>query len=92
MRSAPRVWRGGSKPYRNTATQQPPECQEVTVEVLGVSPGLQRIDIVAPAEPAPQRLQEAQPVPGGETWTSTEEAPVSASPIRRPDPWDRLTR
>ena len=65
---------------------------EVTVEVLGVSPGLQRIDIVAPAEPAPQPPPETQPVTEGEQWESIEEALASTTAPRSLDPWHRLNR
>lgn len=47
MRSRPRIWRGGSKAPRRSVPHRPPQCREVLVEVMGVSPGLQRIDIVA---------------------------------------------
>lgn len=92
MRNPPRIWRGGSKAARRTVNLEPPKCHEVTVEVLGVSSGLQRIDIVASDEPASQDPPEAQPVPAGERWESIEEALVSTAAPRVPDPWGRLTR
>lgn len=92
MRNAPRIWRGGSKAPRRASTLPPPECHEVTIEVLGVSPGLQRIDIVASAEPAQQALPETQPVTEGERWESIEEALASTTTPRSLDPWHRLNR
>lgn len=47
MRNPPRIWRGGSKRNRPSAPHVPPQCREVAVEVAGMSPSLQRFDIVA---------------------------------------------
>lgn len=63
MRNPPRIWRGGSKVAPRTVNLEPPKCFEVPVEVLGVSPGLQRFDIIAPEE-LPENCAVAVPVPG----------------------------
>lgn len=54
MRRTPRIFRGGSKRVTRTTPKPPPKCREVTVEVMGVVPGLKRIDIVSdlPQQPS----------------------------------------
>lgn len=91
MRNAPRIWRGGSKGPRRTAPHKPPQCREVPVEVMGVGPGLQRIDIVADV---PLTLSKGlpPPVPEGDRWETIEDALSATTGPTRPDPWDRLTR
>ena len=90
MRNAPRIWRGGSKGPRRTAPHVPPKCREVPVEVMGVGPGLQRIDIVADGtQPSPAA---PPPVPEGDRWETIEDARAETKGPTRPDPWDRLTR
>ena len=90
MRSRPRVWRGGSKAPRRSVPHTPPQCREVTVEVMGVGPGLQRVDIIADEhQPRPAA---PPPVPEGERWETIEDALSATKGPPRPDPWDRLTR
>ncbi len=47
MRRNPTIWRRGSKQVRRTIPKPLPKCREVTVEVMGVAPGIKRIDIVS---------------------------------------------
>lgn len=86
MRSTPRIWRGGSKRLRTTAPKPIPKCREVTVEVLGVAPGIKRFDIVADdIQPTP-----AGPPPGteGGRWETIEEALAETKrPTNPPDLW-----
>jgi len=60
------------------------------VEVLGVVPSLQRIDIVADERPA--EPHEPQPGSEGDRWDTIEDALKAIKNHPRPDPWDRLTR
>lgn len=60
------------------------------MEVMGVGPGLQRIDIVADdTQPVPAA---PPPVPEGDRWETIEDALSATTGPTRPDPWDRLTR
>lgn len=90
MRRVPRVWQGGGKQRSRTMPQRPPQCSEVSVEVFGVSPGLQRIDIVADTVMPVPAAPEPEPVP--ERWASIDEAIEATRRPSGPDPWDRLTR
>lgn len=93
MRSSrPRIWRGGSKPARRTVTHEPPPSRAVTVEVMGVSAGLQRIDLVSDEQATQPTSDETVSEPEPDRWETIEEALAAAKAFRRPNPWDRLTR
>ena len=64
------------------------------MEVMGVGPGLQRIDIVADV-PTPQKCGSppvTQDQTLGDRWETIEDALSATTVPPRPDPWDRLTR
>jgi hypothetical protein len=58
---------------------------------MGVSPSLQRFDIVADV-PTPLRCGSPPAVPEGDRWETIEDALSATTGPTRPDPWDRLTR
>lgn len=89
MRRAPKAWAGSAKRRPRNPPKAPPPSREVTVEVLGVAPGLTRIDIVADdtAQPEPAAPEGVQPVPEGERWETIEDALKAAKRPRAPDLW-----
>lgn len=91
MRRAPKAWTRSAKRRSNTVPKAPPKSREVSVEVLGVAPGLTRIDLVADTHAQtvgePTEPQEAQPVPEGGRWETIEDALKAAKRPRAPDLW-----
>lgn len=88
MRRAPKAWTRSAKRRSNTVPKAPPPSREVTVEVLGVAPGLTRIDLVADTnQPEPAEPQGAPEVPEGDRWETIEDALKAAKRPRAPDLW-----